>query len=606
MADILMSPTVSQIVPGAGVDRKAQLPVNNDASFSQYLERKLRSEQAEKKNLLSAQTDKVKTTKKEKNEPTDETPATVEAVLQQLMVKLKDLAEKPGTKAEAGEWTFQLKDVGLLEKLAVQAGMDAASLAALKKQMEEKGGLPLADLFAALEKNFKALDAGTKVTVPETYLPLLETVLTKLGVTPEGIKQLDSQGVNGVDQLDLVAFMKGLKEAQAKIESQVSASTVGQVGESTANQDGAPTYVLSDWELEQLSAMLTEAGVPPEKIATMFPEKTPEWQKALTGLSPTQGNAPVAMSLDRLANLLQQAVTAVDEARPKVDPPAFLNELETFLGQSGFKSTGVGWSPVVQGTMKATYEELQKLVNQGKGRDEKYLEIKAQDAALDKQWQNSGGVDEVDKTLPSGQESDVPSGDTTASGGQKDLSVDDNSTENFVSLGGVDMKTSQQVQTEPAAKVQPPRMHLTPEMQQFTIDQISQGVLRGLKNNEHHITLTLYPKELGEVKVDLQVRSGQLSASFVMENQKVKEAMESNMEEFKDNLERRGYSLGAMSVSVGQQDHSSDSGHRFVAAWEQIKANQGRESSAVPGASSLEFIRNDQATLKQGGISLFV
>jgi len=588
VADILMSPALSQIVPGAGVDRKAQLPVNNEASFSQYLERKLRTEQAEKRNLLNnAQATKVKPTKNENNEPTDKAPATVEAVLQQLMVKLKDLAEKPGAKAEAGQWTFQLQDMGVLEKLAAQAGMDAASLSALKKQMEEKGGLPLTDLFAALEKNFKEAGEVTKVTVPETYLPLLETFLTKLGVTPEAIKQLDSQGVNGVDQLDLVAFLKGLKDAQTK----------------TEGQDDASTCVLNDFELEQLSTMLAEAGVPAEKIATMFPEKTPLWQKALTGVTPAQNDAPVVMTLERLTNLLQQAVSAVDEARPKADPPGFFTELETILSQAGFKSSGVGWSPVVQGTMKAAYEELQKLVDQQKGREEKYIEIMAQNDAVDDQWQTSDGK-AVAASAP-GQESDLLGGDTS---GQMDAlpSADDDLTKNLTNAGGIDMKASSQVQTEQASKVQAPRMHLAPEMQQLTLEQISQGVLRGLKNNEHHITLTLYPKELGEVKVDLQVRGGQLSASFVMENQKVKEAMESNMEEFKDNLERRGFSLGEMSVSVGQQNHSNDSGQRFVAAWEQIKANQNRESSAVPSVSPLEFIRNDQATLKQGGISLFV
>lgn len=587
MANILMSPTMSQIVPGAGVDSKAQLPVNKDGSFSQHLERKLRTEQTEKKNLLGVQADKVKPTKKANSESTDEAPVTVEALLQQLMVDLKGMADKP--EVEAGQWTFQLQDMGLLEKLAAQAGMDPASLASLKNQMKEQGGLPLTDLFAALEKNFKELGAATEVTVPETYLPLLETLLSKLGVAPEAIQQLDTKGVNGVDQLDLIAYLEGLKAVPAQGEG----------------QDGAAPCVLSDWELEQLSAMLAEAGVPAEKIDAMFPEKTPLWQKALAGLHPEQGDAPVAMSLDRLKDLLQQAVAAVDEARPKADPPGFFTELETILSQAGFKSSDVGWSPVVQGTMKAAYDELQKLVNQQKGREENYVEIMAQNDAIDEQWQMSDG--KAVEALASGQESDLLSGDTSTGGQQEILtSVDDDLAEKLTSMSGVEIKATPQTPTDPATKVQPPRLHLAPELQQLTVEQISQGVLRGLKNNEHHITLTLYPKELGEVKVDLQVRGGQLSASFVMENQKVKEAMESNMEEFKDNLERRGFSLGAMSVSVGQQNHSNDSGQRFAAAWEQIKSNQSRENSAVPGVSPLEFIRNDQATLKQGGISLFV
>jgi flagellar hook-length control protein FliK len=625
-----MSPVLSQVVPSAGVDRKAQLPVKNEASFSQHLERKLRSEKAEKKNLLGARdtkpakpskktdgavtTDETQSAQAEEKsllgaqgaklpkainktdaDSTDETPVTVEAVLQQLMLTLKDMADKPVAGAEAGQWTFQLKDMGLLEKLAAQAGMDEAGLAALKNQMKEQGGLPLADLFAALEKNFKDLGTATKVTVPETYLPLLETLLSRIGVAPEAIQQLDAKGVDGLDQLDLKAFLKGLQATPTPDKGQ--------------DVPAAPC-VLSDWELEQLSAMLTEAGVSSDKIALMFPEKTPGWQKALAGATSVQADTPVTMSLDRLKDLLQQAVAAVDEARPKADPPGFFTELETVISQAGFKSSDVGFSPVVQGTMKAAYEELQKLVDQGKGRAEKYLEITAQNDAIDKQWQTSDGK-EVEAFV-AGQESDLLSGDT-ATGDPKDalsLVADDSggtATKN-TTFAPVEINTPQQAPTEPAMKAQPlPRFHLSPELQQLTVEQISQSVLRGLKNNEHHITLTLYPKELGEVKVDLQVRGSQLSASFVMENQKVKEAMESNMEEFKDNLERRGFNLGAMSVSVGHENHSNESGQQFVAAWEQMRANQqSRENSVVPSASPLEFMANDQATLRQGGISLFV
>ncbi len=596
MANIMMPPIVSQALPDAGVDRKAQLPVAKEGSFAQHLEKKIQGKQAEKKDLLGVKPSKAQEASQPESDGPAGPPATVEAVLQQLMVDLKDMADKPGT--EAGQWTFQLQDMGLLEKLAAQVGMDAATLAALKKQMEEQGGLPLADLFAALEKSFKDMGAPAKVTVAETYLPLLETILSKLGVTPEVIKQLDSQGVNGVDQLDLAAYLQGLQAAPVKVEGQDGALT----------QDAPPSCVLTDWELEQFSAMLAEAGVPAEKIEMMFPEKMPLWQKALTGLRPEQGDAPVEMDLSRLKDLLQQALAAVDEARPKADVPAFFKELETILTQAGFKSSDVGWTPVVQGTMKAVYEEVQKMIDQGNGQDDKSIEIMAKNDAIDEQWQLSGS-DQALEALASGQESDLPNGDASNSQAPDVLALkaDGDLAEQQNNVGSIDMKASGQMPAEPTGKVQaPPRLHFASELQQFAVEQISQGVLRGLKNNEHHLTLTLYPKELGEVKVDLQVRGSQLSATFVMENQKVKEAMESNMGEFKDNLERRGFSLGSMSVSVGQQDQSNDSNQRFAAAWEQIILNQDREKNAVPGASPQEFIRNDQATLRQGGISLFV
>ncbi|MDD5758079.1 MAG: flagellar hook-length control protein FliK [Desulfobulbaceae bacterium] len=620
MANILMSPSITQILPGSGAASKAQVPVGKDASFTQHLQRELKNERSDKESLFATQSAKSMRSKQENKELEDKTPLTIEALLQQLMGTLNDMAQKPGKAVEAGEWTFQLQDLGLLEKLAAQAGMDATGLDALRKQMKEAGGLPLSDLFTALAENFKKLDAATQVTVPETSLPLLETFLSKLGVAPETIKALDSKGVNGADQLDLIAYLDALRGVSSQVgDTSVETSGLSLPNDSlqvegtiaTANDltetKQNKTFLLSDWDLEQLSAMLTEAGVPAAEIEKMFPEKMPLWQKALTDLPPEQVDAPVEMSLKRLTELLQQAVAAVDEARPKANPIGFISDLDTVLSQAGFKSSDVCWSPVVQGTVKAAFDELQKMVDQAKGLKEKFSETMDRNDVIDAEWQMSD--DDVQTfAATTEQDNELPDGNGSASVGKQDiLGVEnDGMAEKGTLFGGGEAKMTAPVPGENAVKVQVPRLHFAPELQQLTVDQISQGVLRALRNNEHHLTLTLYPKELGEVKVDLQVRGGHLSASFVMENQKVKEAMESNMEEFKDNLERRGFSLGSMSVSVDQQNQSSDSGQRFAAAWEKIKTQQGKESVAVPGVSPLGFIRGEQTTLRQGSISLFV
>ena|GEM_PF-6378229 len=873
MANILMSPSIAQMVPSLGLERKAQLPVIDEASFSQHLERQLQMVQ-EGANLLGAEKPSAGLAP-EQPMAKKEVPVTVEAILQQLMVTLREVANQPGAKAEPGQWNFQLQDMGLLENLATQAGMDPSLLAGLSQEMKAQGGLPLADLFSALEQNFRTMDTATKVVVPETYLPLLETLLSKIGVAPELIQQLDSKGVNGTDQLDLIAFQKALNDIPKP------------------QAESATPCVLSPWEFEQFTAMLSEAGVPSGAIEPMFPEKVPLWQKALTGLRPEQGDSPVTMTLDRLQSLLKQAIAAVDQARPKANPQEFFNGLGTVLSQTGFTSNDVGWSPVVQGTMKAAYEALQKLVDQGQvGEGSKAIaqtvvvdqpmarsaqlggrgeQGQVQDADIDKplstntlallntllaqlvatpktitsdsgeggkgisQFAPTSDLQGLDPAKVAGQELDAtlsltppvaelsllqtllkqitpapevvsqaasqgPQGinqsdlmavlhrlhelavqitaqpnRATVTLGQEELdqfatmlaeagvpaqtieailpervarqqasteqshplppltmplhrvtellqqataAVDEaqlpsnpvaflqvqspiqpqvaeptsaagavtpvapegmgaivetiaqlppqrtgketkpanhgfvsetieqaspfqeeadavlevslptdkgnplsgdsspneeatlfsprqNETEKFSGPTSLVIETPSSISTEAAIKA-PPRLHLTPELQQLTVEQITQGVLRSIKNSDHHLTLTLYPKELGEVKVDIQMRGNQLSASFVMENHKVKEAMESNMGEFKENLERRGFSLGEMSVSVGGQNHSDDSRQRFVAAWEQMQANLSRETVVTPTASPLEFIRQEQAPSRQGGISVFV
>jgi flagellar hook-length control protein FliK len=143
-------------------------------------------------------------------------------------------------------------------------------------------------------------------------------------------------------------------------------------------------------------------------------------------------------------------------------------------------------------------------------------------------------------------------------------------------------------------------------MQQFTVDQISQGVMRGLRSSQHHMTLTLYPKELGEVKVDLQVRESHIVVSFAMENSRVKEALESNMQDFKDNLQKQGFSLQECFVSV-DQNNTDDARQRFEEAWEKLVAQTGREKESGQPGDVMAMVDGRHGGMNQGGtISLFV
>ncbi len=343
MANIQIPSILSPIAPGAGLDPKAQLPKVDEGSFASHLDRKLREGQRATDNLAGVESkEKAIFTEIDRQE---DTPVTVEALLQQLMVDLKGVVDKPNQ--DPGEWTFQLKNMGLLEKLAAAAGMDNQDLAPLKKMMDEQGSLPLADLFAALEKNFKEQGAATEVTVAETYLPLIETFLSQLGVAQDAIQHLDGQGVNGIGQLDLKALLQGMKQIPPQVDGQGQESQI----------------VLSDWDVEQLQTMLSDAGVPGEQIDRIIPERASGQQETLSGLRPAESGQQVTLSIKRLQGMLEQAVAAVENARPKADMPEFFNDLNAILSQAGFESHDVGLSPVVQGAVADVYEELSKMVD---------------------------------------------------------------------------------------------------------------------------------------------------------------------------------------------------------------------------------------------------
>lgn len=125
------------------------------------------------------------------------------------------------------------------------------------------------------------------------------------------------------------------------------------------------------------------------------------------------------------------------------------------------------------------------------------------------------------------------------------------------------------------------------EFERQVFNQISEGVKRGLKNDDHHLVLTLYPKDLGEVKVEMKVRDHQVAVSFIMENNKVKEALESHLGDFKDNLQKQGYSLGEYSVTVNREDGGHDARQRFEFAWqEQMRGSRNRPA---PPADELPY-----------------
>jgi flagellar hook-length control protein FliK len=129
--------------------------------------------------------------------------------------------------------------------------------------------------------------------------------------------------------------------------------------------------------------------------------------------------------------------------------------------------------------------------------------------------------------------------------------------------------------------------------------------MHGIRNDEHHLVLRLYPQELGEVKVDLLVRDGQVSINFNMENSRVKEMLESNMEQFRENMEQKGFSLGECSVSVGQRDDFDNEWRRFM----MVGNSKGLDRETLEDLpDDALYLRGDMLQLEGRGdsLSLFV
>ncbi len=571
-------------------------------SFSQYMDRKLSADN-QKKSLLGAKSrqssrpassDKNTDAKSAKDDDAESSAAqNVAALLQQFLEKLQELAKNGETKP--GEWSLNVPDNGVLQKIAADAGMDAKAFSALLAQCRKKDGtIGLQDFLAALANHFQ--QQGQKITVPETDLPAVETLLSKLGVPVEQMVDATSKSVGGDGKVDLAALLQALKQVD----------------------DSGQTTTLSQWDTEQLRNLLTDAGVSDQLRDNLLPA--------------SQSDTPAPFSLARLQEMLRQAIGEVQDNQPQVKPDAFLQDLHQVLADAGFASKGVGWQPVVEGAVAANYQEVVKSVDLATMRVNKAADADKSGASQQAEGEPGQTLGdlltaaeekmaarvEARKTLAAeaakaaGKEgAGVGDGSADGSAGQLTGGVD--SAAHDAVLGAANAAAQHQTMTNtgselvaPVRDAAPPP--LPPQLAQQTFDQIAGEVTRGLKNDEHHLVLRLFPKELGEVKVDMMVRENHVSINFAMENSRVKQTLESNMQQFQDNLAKQGFVLNGCQVSVGQQQQDPGSAWQFFEqARQQLGLGDGgrRETLAdLPGDTM--YIRPLRGASHEGGISLLI
>ena len=577
-------------LPGGGSSRDTG---KSRESFADYMDKKLDG-LASRKNLLgvkpkmqasakpdgaarqSADSDAAKTAEDIDMEDAQNMAALLAQFLQDMQAMAKDSEKKPG------EWGFTLPDNNILQQLAADAGMEKNKLAALLQQSEAQNGVfDLRNFLTTLTRHFEERGKDVAVTVPETDLPFLETLLSKLGVPVEQVVDVADKGATGDGKLDLAAFLEGLR----------------------AVKDNNQPIALTDLDKAQLQDILAKAGV----------------SEALQNRLLPQQDTGTPFSLARLREMLQQGIANVKESRPKLDLPAFLNDLQQVFTEAKFNDQNVGWSPAVQAAVTSAYEELLKSVDlakiqvkiaQGPGKpqtmtveDDGTVDLHGlADADASAEGQISASVADGNAEngeMGAGQERFPASSESAPAG------MSQESHAAAAAAAGRHTGSAQQMAVTPGREAAPaPQM--PPGLAQQTFHNISNGVLNGLKNNEHHLVLRLYPRELGEVKVEMTVRDQNVTLSFAMENHRVKETLESNMQQFQDNLARQGFNLQGCEVSVNQQqDDANGAWQFFEQARQQGKGRVVRETLADLPAEAM-YIRPVNDSVREGGISLFI
>ena len=111
-------------------------------------------------------------------------------------------------------------------------------------------------------------------------------------------------------------------------------------------------------------------------------------------------------------------------------------------------------------------------------------------------------------------------------------------------------------------------------------------------------------QELGEVKVDLLIRNDHVSLSFNMENSKIKQLLESSLDQFQENLEQKGFVLDECMISSGGNEENEDAWQRFESAWK--SRAEIRVESLDDLTDNVLYHTANNYDAGDGGISLFV
>ena len=604
--DALMIPIVQAAKAQVTASVEVKTPAGQQAgsNFSDYMEKKMATERRGKNDLLGLQKSKAAsaaaTNRKapaaatEEKDAAGEATTTIAALLGQFVQDLQKSADDK--KMGPGEWSFPVPDPELLQKIAKDAGMNESQLTALMDKMKNQDGkLNLADFLASLSRHFQSLQEAVPVTAPETDLPLIQSVLERLGVSVPEVSRISESAVRGDNTIDLQKILAGLQ---------------GQSGERITDITGV--------EAEELQDILADAGVSQQLQRALLPERLP----VVEGL--VKDGPPVTLTLDRLKNMLEQAVQEVKANRLQADPISFLADLQDVLNKSGFETKGPSLSSAVQGSVVAVFKKLMESVDLAKVKVEQG--IKAQqgsafaEAAMAKKasehWQENAAKQGADVTLAAAGEPEI--GHSHAEG--RDALATGASAKETATSGELFAENSGIFQTEAAVAAKAEAVatvassqearpfvnipHMPPALQQQGFAQLSQGVLQGLRNQEHHLVLKLYPKELGEVKVEMTVRDHQVAVSFAMENSKVKEVLESNLDQFRENMEKQGFALGQCNVSLNKNNDSNESWQQFQAA-SLGKGAGPRPTTLADLPEDIFYQRVQSGNGRENGVDLF-
>jgi flagellar hook-length control protein FliK len=114
------------------------------------------------------------------------------------------------------------------------------------------------------------------------------------------------------------------------------------------------------------------------------------------------------------------------------------------------------------------------------------------------------------------------------------------------------------------------------------VDQLVQKASLMIKENFSEMNIQLTPENLGKVDLKISIERGIVVAKFAAESQQVKELIESNLTNLKQQLTNQGLKVDQLSVTVGQQ------------SFEQSQGNPYQQANFKPSSKSLKVADGEE------------
>lgn len=124
------------------------------------------------------------------------------------------------------------------------------------------------------------------------------------------------------------------------------------------------------------------------------------------------------------------------------------------------------------------------------------------------------------------------------------------------------------------------------------IKQINNSIKTSIKTDFSEIKLMLRPDFLGELSLKISTEKGVITAQFLVENQKVKEIIESNFNELKNILNEQGIQVSQLEVSVN--DNQNKNSHSFNS----FNFEQSKSSTRIKNIVDNAFKENEDEKQK--------